>query len=63
MRWLFAVSDSAREGGPINTFTKQLLPNSPYMEKEPTIYDIAKSLKLSAATVSRALNDHPPINS
>jgi len=33
------------------------------MEKEPTIYDIAKSLNLSAATVSRALNDHPAINS
>ncbi len=33
------------------------------MEKETTIYDIAKSLKLSAATVSRALNDHPAVNS
>ncbi|RIV25139.1 LacI family transcriptional regulator [Fibrisoma montanum] len=33
------------------------------MEKEITIYDIAKRLKLSPATVSRALNDHPAINS
>ena len=33
------------------------------MEKEVTIYDIAKSLNLSPATVSRALNDHPAINS
>lgn len=33
------------------------------MEKEVTIYDIAKLLKLSPATVSRALNDHPAINS
>ncbi len=32
------------------------------MEKEPTIYDIAKLLNLSAATVSRALNDHPGIS-
>src|SRR5919199_2337683 len=32
------------------------------MEKEVTIYDIAKLLKLSPATVSRALNDHPAIN-
>ena len=32
------------------------------MEKEVTIYDIAKILNLSAATVSRALNDHPAIN-
>ncbi len=32
------------------------------MEKEITIYDIAKILNLSAATVSRALNDHPAIN-
>ncbi|MCK8492423.1 LacI family transcriptional regulator [Spirosoma sp. RP8] len=33
------------------------------MEKETTIYDIARRLKLSPATVSRALNDHPAINS
>ncbi|GAB3951305.1 LacI family DNA-binding transcriptional regulator [Spirosoma harenae] len=31
------------------------------MEKEVTIYDIAKRLKCSPATVSRALNDHPAI--
>ncbi|GAB2789095.1 LacI family DNA-binding transcriptional regulator [Rhabdobacter roseus] len=31
------------------------------MGKETTIYDIAKELKLSPATVSRALNDHPAI--
>lgn len=31
-------------------------------EKEITIYDIAKKLDLSAATVSRALKDHPAIN-
>ena len=33
------------------------------MEKEITIYDIAKILNISPATVSRALNDHPAINS
>ena len=33
------------------------------MEKEITIYDIAKQLNLSPATVSRALQDHPAINS
>ena len=33
------------------------------MQKEVTIYDIAKLLDLSPATVSRALNDHPAINS
>ena len=33
------------------------------MEKEITIYDIAKILGLSPATISRALNDHPAINS
>ncbi|WP_033402545.1 LacI family DNA-binding transcriptional regulator [Dyadobacter beijingensis] len=32
------------------------------MEKEITIYDLAKILALSPATVSRALNDHPAIN-
>lgn len=31
-------------------------------QKEITIYDIAKKLKLSASTVSRALSDHPAIN-
>ncbi len=31
-------------------------------EKDITIYDIAKKLGLSAATVSRALKDHPGIN-
>ena len=31
-------------------------------EKEITIYDIAKQLGLSAATVSRGLQDHPAIN-
>jgi LacI family transcriptional regulator len=30
--------------------------------KEVTIYDIAKELKISAATVSRGLKDHPAIN-
>lgn len=33
------------------------------MERETTIYDIARLLNLSAATVSRALNNHPAINS
>ena len=33
------------------------------MQKDVTIYDIAKLLDLSPATVSRALNDHPAINS
>lgn len=33
------------------------------MEKDVTIYDIAKVVQLSPATVSRALNDHPAINS
>ncbi|MBE9465404.1 LacI family DNA-binding transcriptional regulator [Dyadobacter subterraneus] len=33
------------------------------MDKEVTIYDIAKILEISPATVSRALNDHPAINS
>lgn len=32
------------------------------MEKEITIYDLAKILAISPATVSRALNDHPAIN-
>ncbi len=31
-------------------------------EKEITIYDIARQLDISAATVSRALKDHPAIN-
>ncbi len=31
------------------------------VKKEVTIYDIAKSLKLSASTVSRGLRDHPAI--
>jgi LacI family transcriptional regulator len=31
------------------------------MNKEITIYDIAKKLSLSPATVSRALNDHPAV--
>lgn len=31
-------------------------------QKEITIYDIAKKLKISASTVSRALKDHPAIN-
>lgn len=31
------------------------------MNKEVTIYDIAKKLSLSPATVSRALNDHPAV--
>ncbi|MEO6685214.1 MAG: LacI family DNA-binding transcriptional regulator [Dyadobacter sp.] len=33
------------------------------MDREITIYDIAKILEISPATVSRALNDHPAINS
>ena len=33
------------------------------MEKEITIYDIAKALSISPTTVSRALNDHPAVNS
>jgi len=33
------------------------------MKEETTIYDIAHLLDLSAATVSRALKDHPAINS
>lgn len=32
------------------------------MEKEITIYDIAKELEISPTTVSRALNDHPAVN-
>ncbi|AHM63127.1 transcriptional regulator [Flammeovirgaceae bacterium 311] len=32
------------------------------MDKEITIYDIAKGIGLSPATVSRALNDHPAVN-
>ncbi len=32
------------------------------LEKEITIYDLAKKLDLSPATVSRALQDHPAIN-
>src|ERR1051325_734617 len=31
-------------------------------EKEVTIYDIAKKLNISPATVSRALKDHPAIS-
>ena len=31
-------------------------------EKEVTIYDIAKKLKISASTVSRGLQDHPAIS-
>ncbi|HEY5326228.1 MAG TPA: LacI family DNA-binding transcriptional regulator [Mucilaginibacter sp.] len=34
----------------------------PEPEKEVTIYDIAKKLNISAATVSRGLKDHPRIN-
>ena len=33
------------------------------MDKEITIYDIAKELEISPTTVSRALNDHPAVNS
>lgn len=32
------------------------------MNKYITIYDLAKVLDLSPATVSRALNDHPAVN-
>jgi LacI family transcriptional regulator len=42
-------------------FTTSPVPS--FMEKEITIYDIAKQLNLSPATVSRALKDHPAINS
>ncbi|MGZ3845914.1 MAG: LacI family DNA-binding transcriptional regulator, partial [Flavisolibacter sp.] len=31
-------------------------------DKEVTIYDIAKKLKVSPATVSRGLKDHPAIS-
>lgn len=31
-------------------------------KKEVTIYDLAKQLKISVATVSRALRDHPAVN-
>lgn len=34
----------------------------PDSKKELTIYDIAEKLKVSAATVSRALKDHPRVN-
>ena len=32
------------------------------MKKETTIYDIARELNISPATVSRAMNGHPAIN-
>ncbi|MEI9957322.1 MAG: LacI family DNA-binding transcriptional regulator [Ferruginibacter sp.] len=32
------------------------------MHKDITIYDLARELSLSAATISRALKDHPAIN-
>lgn len=32
------------------------------MNKEITIYDIAKSLEISPTTVSRALNNHTAVN-
>lgn len=32
------------------------------MDKETTIYDIAKGVGVSPTTVSRALNDHPAVN-
>ncbi|GAB2534231.1 LacI family DNA-binding transcriptional regulator [Rufibacter soli] len=32
------------------------------MEKDITIYDIARELNLSPTTISRALNDHPAVN-
>jgi len=31
-------------------------------EKDVTIYDIARQLNISAATVSRALQDHPAVS-
>lgn len=40
----------------------KLCPTLP-MRKETTIYDIANALQISPATVSRALNNHPAINS
>lgn len=42
--------------GPVVPYKKSM------MEKEITIYDLAKILGISPATVSRALNDHPAIN-
>jgi LacI family transcriptional regulator len=41
---------------------KQLASNCMASEKEITIYDIAKRLNISAATVSRGLKDHPSIS-
>jgi transcriptional antiterminator len=32
------------------------------LPREATIYDIAKKLNISAATVSRSLKDHPAIS-
>jgi LacI family transcriptional regulator, galactose operon repressor len=45
----------------VNTIKKDNHSNSD-IKKEITIYDIAKVLKLSPATISRGLKDHPAIN-
>ncbi|HLW20801.1 MAG TPA: LacI family DNA-binding transcriptional regulator, partial [Cyclobacteriaceae bacterium] len=34
---------------------------SSFMDKEVTIYDLAKDLGISPTTVSRALNNHPAV--
>jgi LacI family transcriptional regulator len=45
-----------------NFFRNFMKPIAMNTKKDITIYDIAKKLNLSSATVSRALNDNPAIN-